>query len=248
MEKYNFRKSSLIRVLSRYTSERLKKFASIDDSKIKIIPGGVNEDRFCPVNNKQMLRKKFNLPAESIIFSTLRNMEPRMGLENLIKAIKKIKNHCTSSLFVIGGSGPLKSKLENMAHSEGLSDLIIFAGYIDENNLSDFYRMSDYFLLPTVEQEGFGLVTVEALASGVPVLGTPAGATPEILSKVDKKLIFSSTEVDSLAEGILQWIDIYKNKKEYYDEISKKGRRVVEEHYTWEKSAEKLLTIYKSIL
>lgn len=247
LEKYNFKKCKSIRVLSEYTSSRLRAFCPVEHSKIKVVSGGVDEKRFIPAKDKRIIRKKFNIPDEPIVISTLRNMEPRMGIENLIEAAGIVSQYCKSVLFVIGGSGPLKAKLENMAAAEGLSHYVLFTGYVSEKDLPDFYKMSDYFVLPTVAQEGFGLVTVESLACGTPVLGTPAGATPEILSNVNRDLIFSSLSPESIAEGIRKWIDIYINSKVFYEEISVRGRRIVEEKYTWKKSAENLMNLYRSI-
>ena len=103
---------------------------------------------------------------------------------------------------MIGGAGPLDAALREMAAREGLAERVRFAGFIPESRLPSYYRMADLFVLPTRELEGFGLVTLEALASGVPVAGTPVGGTPEILSRLEPNLLFKDATAASMAETI----------------------------------------------
>ncbi len=248
IEKFNFKKSRRIRVLSEYTSRRLRRFCPVPESKINVIPGGVDKKKFILHSGTSLLKKRLAIPEGKIIFSTLRNMEPRMGLENLIEAAEIVRKRDDSAIFVIGGSGPLKTKLVNAVQSKGLSSSVYFTGYLDEKDLPAFYSLSDFFILPTIEQEGFGLVTVESLACGTPVLGTPVAATPEILSDVEKELIFTSVSPEAMADGILKWIGIFRNKKDFYGQTSLRGKNVVDEQYTWERSADKLIELYESIL
>jgi glycosyltransferase involved in cell wall biosynthesis len=77
-----------------------------------------------------------------------------------------------------------------------------FVGRVAEDELLDWYRAADLFVLPTVAYEGFGMVTVKALASGTPVVGTPAGATPELLEPLDQRLVARGSDPDSLAAAI----------------------------------------------
>lgn len=77
-----------------------------------------------------------------------------------------------------------------------------FAGLIPEADLASFYQAADCFVLPTRSLEGFGLVTVEALACGTPVLGTPVGATPEILAPLAPELLTDDASPEALARGI----------------------------------------------
>ena len=79
---------------------------------------------------------------------------------------------------------------------------MLFVGPVAEDELLDWYRAADIFVLPTVAYEGFGMVTVEALASGTPVVGTPAGATPELLARLDQRLVAQGSDPDSLAAAI----------------------------------------------
>ena len=115
---------------------------------------------------------------------------------------------------------------------------IHFAGFIPEDQLPHYYQMADIFMLPTKELEGFGLVTLEAMASGLPVVGTPVGGTNEILGKFDSSFLFKGTDADSMAELIVNKYHLIKNYPERWQEISHRCRKFVESNYSWEKNIE----------
>jgi len=122
---------------------------------------------------------------------------PRMGLDNLILAIEQVIKTAPDIYLVVGGEGPLKDDLISMVKKLGVEKHIEFKGFISEDNLPEYYQMTDLFVLPTRELEGFGLVTLEALACGVPVLGTPVGGTKEIIGRFDPDFLFKDTAAAS---------------------------------------------------
>ena len=180
------------------------------------------------------------MPADKVILFTVRNLVPRMGLENLIKAIENAVQKAPEIFLVIGGDGPLKADLISLTRSCGLENFIRFTGFIPEQQLPDYYRLADLFVLPTKELEGFGLVTLEALATGLPVLGTPVGGTKEILGQLDKNFLFTDTSPDSIFDLILDKYRIIKEDPQKWQEICKTCRLFVEEHYSWDKNVDSL--------
>jgi glycosyltransferase involved in cell wall biosynthesis len=76
-------------------------------------------------------------------------------------------------------------------------------GRVSDEDLVRWYRSADLVVLPTQELEGFGLATAEALASGTPVLGTPAGATPELLTDLDPGLVAADVTPDAIADAVI---------------------------------------------
>ena len=102
---------------------------------------------------------------------------------------------------------------------------------VPRETLPLYFRVADLFVLPTTAIEGFGLVTAEALASGLPVIGTPVGATKEILALVDQDLLFEGTSPECLAKGMEHFL----NNPEYYSQLKFKCRETAETNYSWEK-------------
>lgn len=244
-ERAALRKSDHILVLSEYTKEKLEKVHRVSPAKITITPGGVDLDRFRPYDDKKSLRNRFGIPDSSLTLLTVRNLEPRMGLENLILAFKKVVEDKTDTLLILGGEGPLAPELKSLAREAGIADLVKFTGFIPEEELPSYYQMADLFVLPTRELEGFGLVTVEALASGLPALGTPVGGTKEILAHMGPEFLFSDATPDSMAGLILKSIQTWTTNPESYNQISRKCRKVAEKYYSWNTHIERLENLFQ---
>ncbi len=240
IEKKVINKSDKIIVLSRFTKEQLQHVYKIPAEKITIIPGGVDLERFYPTTDRAKIRQLLNIPQEKMILFTVRNLVSRMGLENLIYAVKEVVKAVPDVYFVLGGDGPLKDGLISLTKELGIENHVKFVGFIHEAELPDYYRMADIFILPTIELEGFGLITLEALASGVPVLGTPVGGTVEILSQFDSKNLFKNTSSEAMAELIIKTCQEFKDKPELREDVSSQCRLFVEENYSWEKNVDSL--------
>ena len=245
IEKHIINEAQRIIVLSKFTHKKLMTIYEIDQELISIIPGGVDIHKFSPARDRNAIRNRLRLPPDRFILLTVRNLVPRMGLENLIDAMRSVVNAVPEICLVVGGTGPLKSSLVKRRDDMGLHDHVLFTGFIPETDLPDYYRAADIFVLPTIELEGFGLVTLEALASGTPVLGTPIGGTQEILGQLDKKYLFRDVHPDALAELIIETSRSFIEHPEEWQTVSLQCRQFVEQHYTWERNInalEKVLT------
>jgi glycosyltransferase involved in cell wall biosynthesis len=176
---------------------------------MRIIPGGADTTKFCPPENSDELnatRNRLDIPAGHKFLLTVRRLEARMGLDNLITAIAEIVNRNPELKFklVIAGKGSLYNKLQSQARLSGVDDHIHFSGFVPDDLLPTYYAAADIFIMPTTFIEGFGIATVEALSAGLPVFGTPIGGTTEILESIDKKLLFKDAGAESMADKI-EW-------------------------------------------
>jgi glycosyltransferase involved in cell wall biosynthesis len=230
LEKRALKKCKKIVTLSSFSYDYLIKKHGISTDKVVKIPGGVDIEQFKPPVDKNSVRKELKLPLDRTILFTVRRLVPRMGLDNLIKAMPAILEKHQDTILLIGGNGPLASTLQNLIGTLKLNNHVFLLYAIDNQKLPLYYQASDLFILPSKELEGFGLVTLEALACGVPVLGTPVGGTIEILSRLDKKLMFKDTTAESMAELIIEYLrDV--NKK---SETERKCREFILDNYSWE--------------
>jgi glycosyltransferase involved in cell wall biosynthesis len=227
-------KASKIFVLSRYMAEKLRTLHKTPEGRIVVIPGGVDLERFSlPEKGKGYAKELLTIPSDRTVFLTIRNLVPRMGIENLIEAFNASPVLREKGLLFIGGEGFLKESLHALVENYRLGKTIHFLGRISEENLPFHYQAADFFLLPTRELEGFGLVILEAMASGTPVLGTPVGAIPETISLFDRNLLFEGThheEIKVKLEDTVQHPEKYRFRPE-------SCRRFVEERYSWERMA-----------
>ena len=216
---------------SRFMAGRLKEEHGLDSL---VVPLGVDLDTFRPAADPAALRRRLGVAEDRFLIFTVRNLVTRMGLEGLVEAAAVVAKERPEALFVIGGSGYLSGRLQEMVFAAGLSEHVRLVGYIHEADLPAYYQSSDLFVLPTRQLEGFGLVTLEALACGTPVLATPVAATPEIMARLDPRLLLKDASAESIADGILEFMRRYGGEK---PEIRAACRKFAEENYSWARYA-----------
>lgn len=231
IEKICLKKSNKIIVLSQFNRQQLFKLYNVEPAKIALIPGGVDIEKFKPSPEAKSIRENLKLPPNKIIILTVRRLVVRMGLEELVYAMKKVVEKEKNVLLIIGGDGFLRSELQRLIETLNLKDNIVLLGPVSSDDLILYYQASDFFVLPTQYLEGFGIVTLEALASGLPVLGTPIGGTKEILERLDKSLLFKSASIEDITNGIKNFI----SEKEQWHKMGSRCREYVISNYSWEK-------------
>jgi glycosyltransferase involved in cell wall biosynthesis len=236
--------SDSIVALSQFTKNKLKWTYQIPDSRISVIPGGIDTKRFRPDSDKKESREKLGLPPNKTLLFTVRNLVQRMGLEVLIRALGPVIAEAPDIHLIIGGEGPLEHTLKDLVQRLHLQQSVTFTGFIAEDDLPDYFRAADLFILPTQELEGFGLVTLEAMASGIPVLGTPVGGTREILGRFNPEFLFKDTTAETMENLIIQtYIRMNENPK-WWPEMSRSCRRFVEDNYSWERNVDALEALF----
>ena len=188
--------------LSQYMKRMLVDSYGIQEARISVIPGGVSVDQFKQSISRQEARSRLTLPLNRPIILTVRRLERRMGLHNLIEAMREVVKSQPEVLLLIAGKGSLRNELDQDIGSKNLSQNIRMMGTVTDQMLPLLYRAADFSIVPSTDYEGFGLTLIESLASGTPVLGTPVGAIPEILLPFSKSLLLEGVSPRLLAEGV----------------------------------------------
>lgn len=242
VEAANLRRSKAVIVLSQHSLGEVRAFG-YPDQNVCLSAGGTDTERFVPAKDKAVVRQSLGLPQDRRILFTVRRLAPRMGLDNLLKAMPQIIARCPDVLLLIGGKGPEKARLEGLIESLDLKAHARLIGFIPDDQLVAQYQAADLFVLPTLALEGFGLVTTEALACGVPVVGTSAGATPEILRDLDPRLVAPGVTSDALASAILEFLE-----GGWAEGLTpERVRGLVLEKYTWDKHTDAVEAIYQKL-
>lgn len=226
------RRCHRIVVLSEFMRQRVMATHGIAPERIVLVPGAADPGLFRPLGNRREQRRTLGLPEDRTILFTVRNLVPRMGLETLLDALSAMGQAGERCLLVIGGEGPLRTCLEAGIRQRRVEQVVRLVGFIPEEQLVAYYQAADLVLMPTAQLEGFGLVTVEALACGTPVVGTPVGAIPEVLNQIDPILIASGADSRSLADTLGRVLSRIKEPVER-ERLSRKGRSLVERRYNW---------------
>lgn len=169
--------------------------------KVTVVGGGVRTDLFRPVEDRAGVRSLLGISNDEFVLLTVRRLVQRMGVDLLLQAVA-VTEWARPIRVVIVGEGELRGELEREAASLGLSDAVSFLGSIDDAALCRWYNGADLFCLPSTAYEGFGMVTAEALASGLPVIGTRVGATEEILGTLDANLLIGSVSPQGISQAL----------------------------------------------
>jgi glycosyltransferase involved in cell wall biosynthesis len=182
-----------ILVLSHFSARQVADLDAEAAARTALAPAGVDLERFRPAadaNETGADAEALGLPADGVpLILSVRRLVPRMGLADLIDALGLLRKRGVRARLALAGAGPQKAELTERARAAGLGEDVRLLGRVPDNRLPALYRAANVFALPTRSLEGFGMATVEALASGLPVVATSAGATPELIEGLEGSAI-----------------------------------------------------------
>ena len=238
LEGESARNANLVVTVSNYSAEKAVEFYDVDEPKIRVVPNGVDLERFKPAEDGDALKRKLGFGGKPIVLFVGR-LIPRKGLQFLVEAAKRVVKERGDALFVIVGGGPLRSNL--IAHLVGIniSGNFLFLGDVKENILPTLYNCADVFVLPSV-QEGQGIALLEAQASAKPVVAFNVGGVREAVREGESGLLVERGNSSLLAEAILKLLSDSSLRRK----MGASGREFVLANYTWDICAEKMLRIY----
>jgi asparagine synthase (glutamine-hydrolysing) len=202
LERMVYRRATAFIVLSTPFGRILEKQFGIAREKIHVIPGGVDVARFNVAESRTECRARLGWPADRPIVLAVRRLMRRMGLDNLVDAVAKIRESVPNVLVLIAGRGPIAPELEKQIRALGLADNVRLLGFVPDDDLPCAYRAADLTIVPTIALEGFGLIVAESFAAGTPCLVTPVGGLPEAASGLSPSLVLSGTGSAAIAAGV----------------------------------------------
>ncbi|HUT53015.1 MAG TPA: glycosyltransferase family 4 protein [bacterium] len=214
IEKRCFRGADFLTADSEFTRrEIIREYRGVArDKSFQVLPGWVDTDRFSPDGPRTDWAPELGRKPRGPVFFTVRALVPRNGLDMLINASSLLKNQGLQFEVVIGGSGHLRDELEAQIKRLALDDHVKIIGRIEDERLPVLYRSCDAFVLPTIALECFGIIILEALASGKPVIATPVGSIPEVLGPIYPEGLLSEVSVQALAESMIKYYSKIKGQ------------------------------------
>ena len=242
LEEQTAQNAKLIVTISNYSLEKIQKHYGIDQSKVRIVPNGVDVEKFKPMENPAAVKQQFGLGNEPCVLF-VGSLIPRKGLPFLVEAAKKIVKEQAGTKFLIVGDGPLRNQLTVSLESANLAGNFKFFGNLKEDVLPAMYSCADVFVLPSL-QEGQGIVLLEAQASGKPVVAFDVGGVNEAVRNGETGLLVKRGSSDELADALLKFL----GDKALRERMGVNGRRFVIENFTWDICAQKMLNVYREAL
>lgn len=216
--------------VSEYSADDLSSRGA-DRAKISVVPNGVDTNRLHPGPSSI----SFEYDPALLYVGPL---EERKGIKYLIKSMPQIVEEYPNAGLIIVGGGK-KNDLENLTEQMDINHAVEFKGFIKEDVLADYYKSSDVFVFPSY-LEGFGMVLIEAMACGLPVVSTTATAIPEVVG--DAGILVPPKSVDPLSNAVLKVLEESSNS-----EVSETSLERVESNFSWTAACQKLLEAYSDV-
>jgi glycogen(starch) synthase len=224
-------------VCSQHMFREVKQLFNLPEDKIKILPNGVNAIKFQDTPTKNI---SFG-PGKKIFF--IGRLVREKGVQVLLEAAPQIIAREPKVQFLIAGKGPMEGELKQLARNLRIDSHVQFLGYVDEEIKMNLYKQATVSVFPSL-YEPFGIVALEAMAAGVPVIVSDTGGLGEIIKNGCTGLKVSPGNVDALAKSILQ---IFQDK-DIAERLKVNSLSVVKNQYSWGNIAEKTKNIYLEVL
>jgi glycosyltransferase involved in cell wall biosynthesis len=242
LEGESARNAKLVVTVSNYSAKKAVQLYNVDETKIRVVPNGVDTAKFKPTNNAEAMKRNFGLGNRRTVLFVGR-LIPRKGLMFLVEAAKRVVKEYADTIFVIVGNGPLRNKLTSQLEKANLSKIFLFLGDVKDSILPALYNCVDLFAFPSI-QEGQGIALLEAQASAKPVVAFKVGGVIEAVSEGNSGLLVERGNTDGLADAILKLL----SNPRLRERMGGKGREFVLRNFTWALCAKTMLRVYNEAL
>jgi glycogen(starch) synthase len=219
------------RVVPRYPATRLR-----------VVPGGIDPVMFRPADDRAAVRRLLDVsPAGPLLFAAGRFV-PAKGFDRLVEAVHAVRSRHAGLQLVLAGAGPAEDQLRTQVRSLGIECAVRFAGPLSGDALISHYQAADLFVLPS-SFEPFGLVALEALACGTPVLATPVAGCRDIVGAIGPEYVADDITARALATGIVRCLDRIDTDAT----VRSRCRALVVAAHSWDHAARRLEALYDEL-
>ncbi|HLB99991.1 MAG TPA: glycosyltransferase family 4 protein [Candidatus Bathyarchaeia archaeon] len=213
-----------------------------DPARMSVLHNGVDVDRFKPLKTlREEKRRKLGIPTKATVILTVRRLVYKNGIDTLIETATTAIKQNPNLIFLVVGTGPDQTQIQTQAKQLGISRNFRLMGFVSDEELPSFYNAADLFVLPSKSGEGLPLVSLEAMACGLPVIATDVGGIREIIPEGYGKFVPPDSP-DTMAEAVIEFSQVNLQP------LKQKLRTRVEDRFSWEKNVEQLAQIYEQLI
>lgn len=228
---------------SRSMHAELQRIFQVPRDKIDVIPNGVSlKPSDAERAEIQAVRRHYANDHERLVFFVGRLVFEK-GVDILLRALPHVLASHPHTIVVIAGRGPERDALAALAHDLGVASRVRFAGYISDEERNTLYQAADVAVFPS-RYEPFGIVALEAMALGAPLVASGSGGLAEVVEHRQTGLLFHPGDPRSLAEQLIAALD----SPSLCRAMSHRALQVVTERYSWRRIAQQTLEVYRSVL
>ncbi|HHV59910.1 MAG TPA: glycosyltransferase family 4 protein [Clostridiaceae bacterium] len=229
-------------VNSNYMKEEVIRVFNLPWDKIELVPNGIDINKFAGIEKDMNFRRRYAHDSEKIIFYVGRIVNEK-GVGVLLDSVPMVLSAYKGAKFIISGKGPQLDYLKTKASAMGVSQNIYFTGYISDEDLLRLYKCVDIAVFPSL-YEPFGIVALEGMAAGVPIVVSDVGGLGEIVEHGVNGLKCIAGNANSLACSILEILFNPQKGEVMKNNALKKVRA----HFTWDIISRQTQKVYQKIL
>ena len=223
------------------TGDMKREIKKIYDRDIIVIPNGINLERFENLSRED-IRRRLKIKEDEKVIVFVGTLRPVKGVKYLIKTMKIITQKGTDTRLMLVGDGVDRGKLEGLVEELDLGKYVKFIGKVPNEEVPEYMVASDVFVLPSLS-ESFGIVNLEAMASGLPIVATKVGGLPEVVKDGETGFLVEPRNPEQIAEKVL----LIFEDDELRERISENNKKKAKE-YSWESVVKRLEKVYQNYL
>jgi glycosyltransferase involved in cell wall biosynthesis len=231
--------------VSRYTRDVLVHQLGLPASKVFVLPLGLTAELLDKLGTG--LREENDVSTQNgHSLLTVARLDPAntyKGIDHVIRSLPIVAQRVPAVTLTVVGDGTDRSRLESLAHGLGVGHRVRFLGAISDDDLAEAYRQCDVFTLPSA-QEGFGLVFIEAMAAGKPVVAVDARATAEVVLPDRTGILVNYADVSALSEGLITLLTNESLRRQ----MGARARQLVEERFNFDRFAQQVGELLNLVL
>jgi len=210
------------------------------------VPNGVDTELFQPGVDGTAIRQRYGIPDDAQVILFVGNLDRAhhfKGMDFLLDFFSHYED--PNYLLLIVGDGDQKGRYEEIARTSGLSERVIFTGAVPNHDLPPYYNAADISILPSFPPESFGIVLIESLACGTPVIASDLPGVRSVVSDGRDGFLISPGSTSDLADKLGLFQNFHQDKRQA---MGQAGRAKVVEHYSWDGIGRQLESIYQTVL
>jgi len=246
LTKWVYRRAAAAVANSRNTA-RLLLDIGVPKEKIEIVYPAVDASRFNPGVDGRHVRRRLSLHDDTVLLLSVGRLQRRKGHDVTLAALAQLGGKVPRWHYAIVGDGQERKRLEQLAADHGVADRVTFVGEVDDEQLPAWYAASDIFIMPNRvddgDIEGFGIVFLEAAATGRPVIGGDSGGVPEAVERDETGLLVDGTSPQAVADAIRA----LASAPHVRARLGQAGRDRVIQRFTWARAAEQVRSLHARV-
>jgi glycogen(starch) synthase len=232
--------AKLVIMCSNFMKREINDHFHLPHEKVSIIPNAIDTSEYNRDINKEAVRRRYGIGPYERLVLFIGRLVPQKGVEHLIRAVPLIARHHGEARFLIAGDGWSRSHLEGMAASTGHGSKIRFLGFIPDSERVELLMSADALVIPSI-YEPFGIVALEGMAAGVPIVASNVGGLSEIVEHDRTGMLAYKESPESIAWCVNKILSDHG----YSEWLTNNAKKKVDDVYSWKSVAKKVTEVYE---